>query len=137
MVPNDHSQLKIKNLSRADQHSINNVKFVDISGLNNFAVNDIVLELNHFLDGKVIRDIEKEVFIENRRNEWGLSSDFTLTEARNKEIDLVLGEIEEKSYRYSGKLEDYELKGINKMFNIKRGEGKFDAQWVSHKQTRS
>lgn len=131
MVPNNHSELKIKDLNQADKQSINNVKFVDINGLNDFAVNDIVLELNHFLDGKTLRDIEKEVFIENKKNEWGLSSDFTLTEARNKEIDLVLGEIEEKAYRYSGKLEDFELKGINKMFNVKRGEGVFDQKWVS------
>ena len=130
MVPNDPSHIKIGDLNQTDIQNINNVKYVDVTGLNDYAVNDIILELNHFLDDKTIKEIEKEVFIENRKNEWGLPSDFTLIQLRNKEIDLVLGEIEEKAYRYSGKFEEHELKGMNKMFNVKRGEGIFDSKWV-------
>lgn len=40
--------------------------------------------------------------------------------------------IEETAYRYAGKFNDDELKGMTEMFKCGRGEGVFDQAWVSH-----
>lgn len=39
---------------------------------------------------------------ERLRKEWGLSKDFKVVESRNKEISLVLNELEEMAYRAAG-----------------------------------
>lgn len=130
MVPNDHSQKTLGALSSSDKQHLHSLALVDTSGLDAYALNDVVLELNHFLDTKTIQTVQKEVLVENLKNEWDLPKDYMLSERRNKEIDLVMGEIEEKAYRHAGKFEPHELEGMKRMYKTKRGEGIFDKAWV-------
>ncbi len=62
----------------------------------------MVVELSHFLDEEVVNRVETEIFSEKVRAEWGLSSDFKLLQTRNKEISLVLNELEEVAWRSAG-----------------------------------
>lgn len=130
MVPNDHSQKTLGALSSSDKQHLHSLALVDTSGLDAYALNDVVLELNHFLDTKTIQTVQKEVLVENLKNEWDLPKDYMLSERRNKEIDLVMGEIEETAYRHAGKFEPHELEGMKRMYKTKRGEGIFDKAWV-------
>jgi len=67
-----------------------------------YALNDIVLELSHFLDEEVVNKVETEIYSDRLRKEWGVSKDFKVIETRNKEISLVLNELEELAFRSSG-----------------------------------
>lgn len=49
---------------------------------------------------------------------------------RNKEIDLVLAELEELAWRVSGKFTDRDVRGIKEMLEIGRGEDLFDKAFV-------
>ena len=66
---------------------------------NEIALSDLVLELSHFIDPETIRKVELGFLEENLRKEWKLADDFNLVERRNKEIDLVMREMEEVSWR--------------------------------------
>ncbi len=58
--------------------------------------------------------------------EWGLGKDFKLVESRNKEIGMVINELEEVFYRSSGMFDDKDLENISKMVSIKRNKDTFD-----------
>lgn len=59
-------------------------------------------------------------------NEWGLDKDFKIVESRNKEIGIVINELEEVFFRTSGMFDDKDLEKIKKMFSIKRNKDTFD-----------
>ena len=67
-----------------------------------FSLNDLVLELSHFLDEEVVNKVETELFSDKLRKDWDLSNDFKVIETRNKEISLVLNEMEELAWRSAG-----------------------------------
>ena len=67
-----------------------------------FALNDLVLELSHFLDDEVINRVEMEVLSSKLTSDWGLPKDFKIIETRNKEIGMILNELEEVAWRMSG-----------------------------------
>lgn len=58
-----------------------------------------MLELVHFIDTDTIRKVELGFLEDNLRKEWELADDFSLVEKRNKEIDLVMRDMEEVSWR--------------------------------------
>lgn len=115
MTPTAHSDLTLGSLSKADQSKINSLPLMDLSGLNEYALNDLIMELNLFIDPNSLQTLENEVHIEGLKAEWGLGDDFIATEQRNKEIDLVLGEVEENAFRHSGQFEKHELEGLKEM----------------------
>lgn len=55
------------------------------------------------------------------KKEWNLASDFKLVDQRNKEIDLVLEELEEIAWRTSGQFTKNEIKAVKEMFLVGRG----------------
>lgn len=57
------------------------------------------MELSHFVDPQTIKNIELGLYEQKVRTDWELASDFSLVERRNKEIDLVMREMEEISWR--------------------------------------
>jgi hypothetical protein len=59
-------------------------------------------------------------------NEWGLGKDFKLVESRNKEIGIVVGELEELYYRLAGMFDNKDYENIKKMFSINRNQDTFD-----------
>jgi hypothetical protein len=44
----------------------------------NYALNDVVLELSHFLDEEVVNKVETEIYSDRLRKEWGVSKDFII-----------------------------------------------------------
>lgn len=85
-----------------------------------------MLELSHFLDEEVVNKIEAELYSERLRNEWGLSTDFKVIETRNKEIGLVLDELEELAFRSAGMFTDKDVDFIKRMISVKRNKDIID-----------
>lgn len=68
-------------------------------------MSDLVLELSHFLDEEVVNKVESDLLSEKLRTEWGVTKDFKIIETRNKEISILLNEMEELAYRASGEFD--------------------------------
>ena len=91
-----------------------------------YALSDLILELSHFLDEDVINKVQLEIVSNKLRNEWNLSQDFKLVETRNKEISLVINELEEVMYRLSGMFDENDFEYIKKFLSLKRNLDSFD-----------
>ena len=128
MLPATSTKLTVNDIDAKTMYSFNSVSKVsldrDLHGA--FSLSDLVLELSHFLDEEVVNKVETEIFSERLRKEWGLSSDFKAVESRNKEISLVLNELEELAWRSSGTLNEEDLSYIKRMLSVKRNKDKFD-----------
>jgi hypothetical protein len=132
MLPSSHSSLSLSSLSNNDISHLNALPLVDLSHLSEYALNDLVLELSHLLDSSTITSIQQEVFVENLKHQWDLPEDFSLSQARNKEIDLLLGEVEENCYRHAAEFEEHEIKGMRQMFTTNMHDTLFDKAWVGY-----
>lgn len=97
-----------------------------------FSLNDLVVELSHFLDEEVVNKVETEMFSERMKKEWGLSKDFKVIETRNKEISLVLNELEELAFRSAGMFNENDLEYIKRMISVKRNKDIFDQQYYDN-----
>ena len=115
MTPEHPSDIKISQLSKSDQDALNSLPLIDTSGLGDYAVNDLVLELDNFIDPVSVADIEHEIKVETLKVQWGLPHDFIVSEKRHKEADLVLGQVQENAYRYSAQFEKHEIQGLRDM----------------------
>jgi hypothetical protein len=93
------------------------------------AVNDVILELSHFIDEEVINRVEVEMMSKRTRKEWNLPDDFNLLETRNKEISLVINELEELAWRMTGQLDSGEIDAMKTMLTIGRNKNFFDKQY--------
>jgi hypothetical protein len=91
-----------------------------------------VVELSHFLDEEVVNKIETEIFSDKLRNDWGLSKEFKVVETRNKEIGLVLNELEELAWRSAGQLNDKDVDHLKAMLSVKRNRDYFDRQFYDN-----
>ena len=94
-----------------------------------FALNDLILELGHLLDEDVVNKVESEMLSERLRREWGLSKDFRVVESRNKEISLVLNELEEMAYRSAGEFTQEDLGYLKGMLSVTRNKTLFDKSY--------
>ena len=102
MVSDEPTNLTLnESLSAEDFYTLNTLNRVCIEDAqrDQIALSDLVLELAHFIDPETIRKVELGFLEENLRQEWQLADDFDLIERRNKEIDLVMHEMEEVSWR--------------------------------------
>ena len=133
MVPKQSTQLTINAIDAKSLYALNSISRVNIDRERhgNFALSDLVLELSHFLDEDVVNKIETEIFSERMRKEWGLSKDFKAGESRNKDIGLVLNELEELAWRSAGQLDQSDLTYIESMLSVKRGKDYFDQQFFA------
>ena len=93
-------------------------------------MNDLVLELSHFIDPETIRKVEVGFLEENLRREWQLAEDFNLIERRNKEIDLVMHEMEEVSWRAADMFDQQEKSYIQDIAFFDRGLDAFDNSFL-------
>jgi len=93
--------LTLNDIDAKNYYALNSIPKVqfDRDQHGSFALNDLVLELSHFIDEEVVNKVETELFSDRLRNQWGLSKDFQVIETRNKEISLVLNELEEIAFR--------------------------------------
>ena len=55
-----------------------------------FSLNDLILELSHFIDEDVVNKVELEILSNKIKEEWDLDNDFKIVETRNKEIGFLM-----------------------------------------------
>jgi len=128
------SKLTLSALDAQSLYALNSISRVNIDTERHgaYALSDLVLELSHFLDEEVVNKVETEIYSERMRQEWGLSKDFKAVESRNKEIGLVLNELEELAWRSAGQLSEKDVAGIKSMISVKRGKDYFDQQFFQN-----
>ena len=134
MVPKEASKLTINEVDAKSLYALNSISRVALEreAHGQFALNDLVLELSHFLDEDVLNKVETEIFSGRLRKEWGLSNDFKIVESRNKEISLVLNELEELAWRSAGELTDKDFENFKAMISVKRNKDYFDRQFYDN-----
>ena len=92
MLPRNHSSMTVGDgMSAEDLFAFNQVPNVELKRDKHakFALNDVVLELSHFLDDDFVNRVEMQLVSERLRKQWDLPEGFQLMETRNKEIGLV------------------------------------------------
>lgn len=128
MVPVTPTKLTIGEVEAKSLYALNSVSRVSFErerhGL--YSLSDLVVELSHFLDEDVVNKIETEIFSDRLRKEWGLSPDFKVIETRNKEISLVLNQLEEVAWRSAGQFDEKDLGHLKAMLSVKRNKDYFD-----------
>ena len=131
MVPPTPTKLTIGEVEAKSLYALNSVSRVSFErerhGL--YSLSDLVVELSHFLDEDVVNKIETEIFSDRLRKEWGLSPDFKVIETRNKEISLVLNQLEEVAWRSAGQFDEKDLGHLKAMLSVKRNKDYFDKQF--------
>lgn len=128
MAPQRPSALKISDMTAEDFYAlatIPGVKF-DRNTHKNFALNDLVLEMAHFVDRDTIKRVELKMLESKLRSEFGLGENFGLVEKRNKELDYLHQELEEAQWRLAAKIDQREETAIKDMLWVGRGIDKFD-----------
>ena len=95
-----------------------------------YALNDLVCELSLFCDNETIRKVEHSMLESSLQREWDLSGDFKLVQGRNKEVDLVLQELEEVAWRAAGQFNQDEVSHLQEMVMVGRGGDSFDRAFV-------
>ena len=104
MVPKEATKMRIGDVEAKSLYALNSISKVSIEREKHgqYSLSDLVVELSHFIDEEVVNKVEAEMFSERLRKDWGLSKDFKIVETRNKEIGLVLNEMEELAWRSAG-----------------------------------
>ena len=133
MVPAHHTNLTIKDVEAKSLYALNSISRVSLERdrHGSYSVNDIIVELSHFLDEDVVNKVETEVYSERLKAEWGLNKDFKVVETRNKEIGLVLNELEEVAWRSAGMLNEKDFNHLKAMISVKRDKDYFDKQFYT------
>lgn len=131
MVPKEHTKLAIKDVDAKTLYTLNSIARVSLERDRHgaYSLSDLVLELSHFLDEEVVNKVETEIYSEKLKKEWKLSKGFKVVESRNKEIGLVLNELEEVAWRSAGMLDETDFNHIKAMISVKRNKDYFDKQF--------
>ena len=134
MLPAAHTKLTIGDVDAKSLYALNSISRVQLERERHgaFSLNDLVVELSHFLDEEVVNKVETEIFSDKLRNDWGLSKEFKVVETRNKEIGLVLNELEELAWRSAGQLNDKDVDHLKAMLSVKRNRDYFDRQFYDN-----
>jgi hypothetical protein len=132
LVPEVPSSLKIEDLKPEEMFALNSLPKVELlrEKHGKFSLNDLCVELSQVIDKDTVRKVELSCLEKKIAEEWKLSHEFKLVTTRNKEIDLVLAELEELAWRISGQFTDRDVQGIKEMLEIGRGEDHFDQSFV-------
>jgi len=129
LVPSEPSALTLAQaLSPEDFYALNSLSRVSIGSdeRNVIALNDLVLELSLFVDTDTVNQVELGLLEDNLKKEWRLGNDFTLSSRRNKEIDLVMREMEEITWRAANQFNDQERETLETLVFFDRGSDAFD-----------
>lgn len=134
MLPTGPSKLTIGDIDAKSLYALNSISRVQLEREKHgtYSLNDLVVELSHFLDEEVVSKVETEIFGDKLRQEWGLSKDFKIVETRNKEIGLVLNELEEVAWRSAGQLNEKDVNHLKAMLSVKRNRDYFDRQFYDN-----
>jgi hypothetical protein len=129
MIPSKSSATRVDSLKAEDFYTLNQINGVEFTREKHgaYALNDLVLELTHFLDRDLVRNVELTCLEEKLKKEWQLGSEFRLVDKMNKEAVLVMQELEETAWKEAGKFNDSDLKNIKAVISVKRNShDKFD-----------
>jgi hypothetical protein len=131
MIPERPTTLTFNDLDAKNVYALNAINRVEIDRQRhgNYSLNELVLELSHLLDEEIVNKVEMEVLSHKIKNEWGLNSNFSVIETRNKEIGLVLNELEEVAWRTAGRFNDKDLDNVKRMISIQRNTDAFDREF--------
>mmetsp|Transcript_31265 Transcript_31265/g.47845 ORF Transcript_31265/g.47845 Transcript_31265/m.47845 type:complete len:382 (+) Transcript_31265:3481-4626(+) len=135
MVPKTHSTKSLKAALQPDDiFTLNQIAGVELSSdkHGNFALNDLVVEMSHFLDEDLVNRVETEMISDRLRKEWSLPKDFQVLETRNKEIGLVMNELEELAWRMAGQFDERDTETMKKMFSVLRNDNHFDSHFYDN-----
>jgi hypothetical protein len=126
------SKLQIKDLTTNDLYALNALANVEIKeNLFNFAISDLVLELNNFIDNKTFNKIIHEIFAEAKAKEFKYdSTKNSLFDVNNKEPLLLNKEIKETIWRVSGFFDALDAQKLKAFLKVKRGKSTFDKVWL-------
>jgi len=126
------SKLQIKDLTTNDLYALNALANVEIKeNLFNFAISDLVLELNNFIDNKTFNKIIHEIFAEAKAKEFKYdSTKNSLFDVNNKEPLLLNKEIKETIWRVSGFFDALDAEKLKAFLKVKRGKSTFDKVWL-------
>lgn len=91
LTPKTHSNLVTNNLTTEDIYQFGTIHNVDLSSIHDYAVNDIVLDLMTIIDPSSIEKIEKQIYVNNMKLDWGISKNFVAERVRNKEAEVMMG----------------------------------------------
>ena len=133
MVPQVPSNLTLQEaLSPEDFYVLNSLSRVSISENlgHEIALNDLVLELSNFVDSDTVKKVELSILEDSLKQKWKLSSDFKLVEMRNKEIDIVMRQMEELSWRAASQFDKHERKNLEDLVFFDRGLDAFDNEFL-------
>ena len=72
MVPSKSSQMKIEDLKPEDMYAFNQISGVELKREKHgaYALNDLVVELGHFIDTNTLRKVELTCLENKLRSEW-------------------------------------------------------------------
>lgn len=131
-IPSSSSKLQIKDISSNDIYALNTLANVSFTTeLNNFALSDIIIELNNFLDNTTFNKIIYEIFSESKSKEFKFDcKNHSLFDTDNKEPILLSQEIKENIWRISGFFDDSDKEKLKNFLRIKRGKSTFDKFWL-------
>lgn len=129
MVPDTPSNLNLEEaLSPEDSYLLNSLHRVSINEdlRHEIALSDLVLELANFVDTDIVKKVELSILEDSLKKKWKLADDFKLVEMRNKEIDLVMRQMEEISWRAASQFDKKEQKILEDLVFFDRGGDAFD-----------
>lgn len=131
MLRPNFSQSKISDLTGDDIFTLNQIPNVKLNRLTHrdCSVNDLVLELSHFIDDETVNRVELSMISDRIKQQWDLPKDFQIMETRNKEIGMVQNEMEELSWRSTGTFDDQESESLENMLSTSRNQDYFDKQF--------
>jgi hypothetical protein len=78
------------------------------------------------LDEDSVNRVETELLSNKIKKEWELPEDFRVIETRNKEVGIVMNELEELAWRMAGQFDDKDEASLVEMFSINRNQDFFD-----------
>merc|ERR1712060_846795 len=88
------------------------------------------MELDHFIDEQTVRRVELGMLEDTLKKKWLMAEDFSLATQRNKEIDLLMHEMEEVAWRSASVIGESDKQAIEDMFFVDRGLDHFDNQFL-------
>lgn len=79
MMRADYSNTTMKSIPDSDMLLLNNIPDVQFKPANhhkNFSINELILEMSHFLDEEVVNKKELQLMSDRLRSEWNLPEEF-------------------------------------------------------------
>ena len=88
--------------------------------------------MSHLIDSQTVRNIELAMMEKKLKEDWDLHDSFQLVDKRNKEIGMVMLELEELAWRGSAMFTDKEYDSIKQLVSVDRNWRAFDKEFYDN-----